>query len=359
MPSASPSLDPRRLDRAFEVVARQTSSARASYAALAVARSDGLVRSEAWLRGERLDAPCRTSIASITKPITATAVLQLVEEGRLVLSEPIATYLPDIHPAPPPGVSSPTEPITAWHVLTHTSGLSDSPEAMLTSAPPSAGSILARLSREPLRFAPGSAFAYTSDSFYLLAALIERVSGLGYPEFLAERVLRPLGMVATTFDPRQPGPRPLPLEGTIAGHGVPGMQRLHAFVELAMPGGGLWSVPDDIASFGRTMLLGGTLDGIRILGRPFVELMVRDHTADVREVGTGRRANYGLGWGRPGLGGDLPVSSSTFAHNGASGSTLLVDPENDVVVVYLRNEWGASMTATLEAVQSVYGAFDG
>src|SRR3712207_2976716 len=100
---SSASLDADRLDRAFEHVARQVRDGRASYAALAVARREGLVRSEAFDH-EGPTTPRRTAIASLTKPITATAVLQLVEEGRLVLTEPVSTYLPTFQPAPPPGV---------------------------------------------------------------------------------------------------------------------------------------------------------------------------------------------------------------------------------------------------------------
>jgi CubicO group peptidase (beta-lactamase class C family) len=352
-----PRLDGSRLDAAFELVAGQVAGGRAGYAALAVGRSEGLVRSAAWKAGEGFVDPPRTSIASITKPITATAVLQLVEAGRLVLTEPVSTYLPEFRPGPPPDGATATEPVTTWHVLTHTAGLSDAPEAVYESDDVSPATLLDRVCREPLRFSPGSAYAYTSDSFYLLAALIERLSGLSYARYLQQRVFEPLAMAATTFDPSTPGPPGLPIAGDTSHR--PPAESMARFVALEMPGGGLWSVPDDIVRFGRAMLLGGTLDGTRVLGRPFLELMVREHTADVREVGTGRRPTYGLGWALPGIGRGSPASRTSFGHAGASGSLLIVDPAYDLVIVYLRNEWGAPTTATEEAIQAVYGAVEG
>jgi CubicO group peptidase (beta-lactamase class C family) len=357
-PTSSPRLDPKRLDRAFELVARQVAGGRATYAALAVARSDGVVRSAAYLGDDELDSPRRTTIASITKPFTATAILQLVEAGSLVLTEPLTTYLPDFQPEAPVGSDVQPEPITTWHVLTHTAGLTDAPSEFFLTVPPTLAAMVERLNRDRLRFLPGTTYAYTSDSFYLLAELIERLSGTPYPEFLRDRIFEPLGMKATMFDPSLPGPAALPLEGTVGPPGVPYDVMIAYFIALAIPGGGLWSTTDDLVRFGRAMLGGGTLDGTRILGRPFVDLMVRHHTNGLRELGTGRSPIYGLGWSRPGLGRGSPASPSAFGHKGASGSELIVDPANDLVVVSLRNQWGVASTATDEAVQAVYAAID-
>jgi CubicO group peptidase (beta-lactamase class C family) len=128
------------------------------------------------------------------------------------------------------------------------------------------------------------------------------------------------------------------------------------FAKMSMPGGGLWSTAEDICRFGRAMLLGGSVGGTRIVGRPFVDLMTRWHTATVIEAGTPRPGLYGLGWGKPGLGRGSPASAAAFGHSGATGSVLVVDPTYDLVIVYLRNEWGVSTTATDEAVQAVYAA---
>jgi CubicO group peptidase (beta-lactamase class C family) len=358
--STPPGLDPDRLDAAFSLVARQVADGRTTYAGLAVRRSSGVVRSDAVHRDGHLDPAPRTAIASITKPIAATAVLQLVEAGQLVLNEPISTWIPRFRPAPPAGDGAPSEPITPWHVLTHTAGLTDAPDDFFLTAPPNRAAMVERLLTAPLRFRPGTAYAYTSDSFYLLSELIERISGIPYPDFVRDRILRPLGMAATTFVPTDPGPAALPLEGAFGPAGAPRDEMFAYFVSLAMPGGGLWSTPDDVATFGRAMLNGGRLEpqGARLLGRPFVDLMTRHHTTGLVELGTTQPPAYGLGWGRPGLGRGTPSSRSAFSHGGASGSMLIVDPTNDLVVVYLRNDWGVSSLLTNEAIQAVYGALD-
>ena len=354
--NSPPALDDARLDGAFELVARQVRDGRASYAGLAVARSDGLVRAASFdSGGEKAEAP-RSAIASITKPIVATAVMQLVEEGSLVLLEPIETYVPGFRPSPPPETAHAPEPVTAWHVLTHTSGLPTPPDEHYAGSQASPGSLLRWLGQSTLRFAPGTAYSYTSESFYTLSAAIERLSGVSFAGFLRDRIFGPLGMDATTFDPNEPGPALTPIEGDFGPSGSSWEEVLPVFIGLTMPGGGLWSTPSDIARFGRTMLLDGTLDGTRILGRAFVDFMTRHHTAGILERDTGRPASYALGWGRPGLGRGSPAGRSSFGHSGASGSILIVDPDHDLVVVYLRTEWGATSTATDQAVQAVYAA---
>jgi CubicO group peptidase (beta-lactamase class C family) len=284
--------------------------------------------------------------------------MQLVEDGRVVLTEPVRTYLPDFAPAPPPGEDDRSEPVLVWHVLTHTAGLSDAPDTFFDSGARSREELLARVSSARLRFPPGTAYAYCSDSFYVLAAIAERVAGQPFPELLRARIFEPLGMAATTFDPADPGPPPVPMTGSLGPEDVAPEVMQQYFISLAAPGGGLWSIPHDVARFGQAMLLGGTIDGVRILGRPFVRLMTRLHTGNVRDFVEQPQPWYGLGWGLPGLGRGSPASPESFGHGGATGSALIVDPPNDLVVVYLRNEWGAPTTATDEAIQAVYGALE-
>lgn len=356
-----PALDPDRLERAVQHVRAQVDSGRVTYASLAVARSDGLATSVARRAharvGEDADATRRSAIASISKPITATAVMQLVETGDLVLHEPLTAYLPDWRD-PPPAPGEPVVPITTWHILTHTAGFRDADPEVYRTAPPTRAAVLERLAAAPLAFRPGSAYAYATDSFQLLAELVERIRGRPFADVLRTDLLDPLGMTATSFDPREPGTPGLAIEGLLGPPGVPPDVVLAYFVALAMPGGGLWSTAEDIARFGRAMLLGGALDGVRVLGRPFVAAMTRLQTQTVTEWGTGRPPEYALGWGLTGMGpGEIP-GRSAFGHGGATGSTLIVDPEHDLVVVYLRNEWGASDGPADEAVALVYAALD-
>jgi CubicO group peptidase (beta-lactamase class C family) len=324
----------------------------ASYEALAVATSDGPVRIEAFDRAGRQAIAHRSPIASITKPVTAVAVLQLVESGDLVLHEPLSTYLPEFRPAATVD-GEPDEPITAWHLLTHTSGLEDLGAWFDPTRTPD--HVVSSLCIARPEFPPGSAYRYATDTFYLLAALIGRLSGLPYREYLAERLFAPLGMTRTSFDPDEHLPS-VTMDGSFGGRDASEADMRAVFRMQAMPGGGLWSTPEDMLRFGRAMLGGGTLEGTRVLGLPFVDLMLRRHTERVRERGTGRSPDYGLGWGFPGLGRGMPSSDVAFAHAGGTGSILLVDPPYDLVVVHLRNDWNATMKATDEVVQAVYGA---
>jgi CubicO group peptidase (beta-lactamase class C family) len=353
-------LDPRRLDRAFQLVAESVRSGRAPYAALAVGRTSGAIRVTAFGPAGELDPAPRSAIASITKPITAVAIMQLVEAGRLDLSEPIRTYLPWFEPPAPPGAADDAaglSPITTWHVLTHTAGLSDAP--WIDKGDPNVGdreAVLRYLGETPLLWPPGTAYRYASESFYLLAALIGALGDEPFREHLQHRLFEPLNMTATTFDPREPGPVPAWLGGGRPDHG-PDDETLARMVRLAMPGGGLWSTPGDVLRFGLALLHGGALDGARILGRPFVEMATRHHTTDVWEHGSPpRRPTYGLGFGLLESSRALPAGRGAFGHSGASGSLLVVDPERDLVVVHLRDEWGATMQLTHEAVAAVYGA---
>ena len=112
-----------------------------------------------------------------------------------------------------------------------------------------------------------------------------------------------------------------------------------AFIAMAMPGAALWGSAPDLLRFGRAMLRGGELDGVRVLPPAFVDLMARETTVD----GIGRTddpvtaEHYALGWGKPGVA--SPADPSSFAHGGITGTRLWIDPANDLVFVYLTGVW--------------------
>lgn len=354
-----PGFDTQRLDAAYAGVAGQVRAAEVPVAVLGVGRREGIVRIEAFERpgGDRAGLDSIFLLASITKPIVATAVLQLVEAGKLSLRTPIRAYLPEFHAAPPgPGLPG-ADLVTTQHLLSHTSGIVDPPD------PPSSQvvtreQILEWAMSAPLRFLPGTRYEYASITFSLLGELIRRLSGLDCPEYLAEWIFRPLGMEDTGFLPRDAGRVTWPHfnDPVLTDREV----LVRRFDSTAQPGGGLWSTAADVLTFGRAMLGGGALDGVRILGPRWVELMTREQTAHVREAGVVLRdPTYGLGWSLPGLDDALPVSRRAFGHGGATGTRLLVDPEADLVLVYLTNVWGADERHALEAFGGVLGALDG
>jgi CubicO group peptidase (beta-lactamase class C family) len=349
-------------DAAFALVERHVREGRIPGAVLGVARSAGDLRTEAFSPpdGPELTVESRFLIASITKPIVATAVMQLTAQGLLVLGDPVSRYLPEFAPQAAGEGLPGGEIITTWHLLTHTSGLRDTLTGVVESGGATTAEKLFRQAcKGPLLFAPGTEYRYCSDTFYVLGELVRRLSGLPYPDYLQERIFGPLGMAATSFEAGSADdPRRAPLFEV--GHDGPAPEALvAAFVRLAHPGGGLWSSVPDLLRFGRAFLGGGSLEGKRILATPFVEMMTREQTAGMLEAGLPpREPRYGLGWGKSGLSGDRIGSPRQFDHGGATGTRLWVDPAHELVVAFLMNRWGEDDHFSLAAIQAVYGALE-
>ncbi len=357
----TPRFDPARLDRAFGVLAGQVARGDLPAAVLAIAGPDGVIRQEAFTGSDaRVGLDHRFRIASVTKPIVATAVMQLVEEGRLTLGTPVRSWLPGFAPGPSAPGRAGGEAVTPWHLLTHTSGADDAEWVPTGGRPPSADDLFRGVCERPLRFVPGTAFHYASDTFFVLGELIRT---LGEHESLAAgleaRIFGPLGMTSTSFESDALGHPPAPAH-------IVGMDDATTallaqwFASVTHPGGGLWSSAADLLTFGRAILLGGTVDGRRVLGAPAVALMTREHTAGVLdfEVEPPRRPFYGLGWSKPTLDGRLPGSPATADHMGASGSRLWVDPGSGLVVVVLANLWEVGSELSRAVLGAVYGALE-
>jgi len=347
------------LERAFAVVERHVREGHLPAAVLAVAGPDGpaqIVACGANATGERVTAEHRFCVASVTKPIVATAVMQFVEEGRIALTEPIARRLPAFAPAPSPQGGR-GEDIRLWHLLSHTSGVVD--VARTPDTIPTREDIIQHLCRQALEFPPGAAYRYASDTFFLLADMVASSDGgATFADSLRERLLAPLGMTATSFRPEEPGFPSADLTMIGVAPEIVAAWRTW-FAGMEHPGGGLWSSAADLMAFGRAMLHGGRLGGRRILGARSVALMTREQTAGLFEPGDPpRRPAYGFGWSRPGLTGQLPVSPGAFQHTGASGSRLLIDPQEGLVIALLAGVWGSPGERSDEVIAAVYAALE-
>jgi CubicO group peptidase (beta-lactamase class C family) len=346
-------LRPRAFDAAFELAGRQVEAGTVPFVTLGIADADGVIRLDSFgpRDGARLGDNASCLLASITKPIVATAVLREVEAGRLDLRAPIA--LPAA-PAPSAG----RRPFSAWHVLTHTSGLGDvDVEALLLEGGDRA-ELLRRAAAVPQETPPGSAFRYASTPWDLLAESIAASQGRSFADVVRENVLEPAGMTHTTFDPAPDGEHPLaPVRVDLPGFAaLPQAVLLDAYVRLRLAGGGLWSTAEDVLRFGRAMLRRGELDGARILSPAFLALMTREVT--VGGLGAAedvlRAEHYAIGWGTPGPA--SPAAPGSFGHGGATGTRLWVDPAHGLVFVYLTGVWEMAQ-APIDAVQAaVYAA---
>ena len=304
-------------------------------------------------------------IASQTKAIVSVGAMTLLEEGSLLLTDPVGKHLPEfLHTS----VAVPTDaggyevveakrPITVRDLLTHTSGVSYGggpasdrwAEAGLqgwyfADRDEPIGASVARIAALPFDAQPGDRFVY-GYSTDILGALVERVSGQPLDEFLRARVLDPLGMVDTHFYPPEANRDRVATvysataAGTVERAPTPGhMVGQGAYLEgprrSFSAGAGLLSTARDYGRFLQMLLNGGVLNGHRVLSRKTVELMTTDHLDGLTfRPGQG----FGLGFsvvedlGARGL----PGSMGEFGWGGAYHSTYWVDPAEELVVVYL------------------------
>ncbi|HEY3335895.1 MAG TPA: serine hydrolase [Candidatus Limnocylindrales bacterium] len=361
MPQASQAGRRRALEPVFDLARAQVGSGLVPFVILGVAGSDGVTRLEAMSSPDapRVGSDGVCLLASITKPIVATAVLQQVEAGRVELAGDVGAWAPDL-------VNPDWAPVTPWHLLSHTSGIDDLDLEAVMRDGGGRPEVLRRLAQAGQLTLPGTRYHYASAPYDLLAEGVARRTGEPFEALLRRTLLAPLGMSSTTFDPR-PDPA---LASRMASIGVGAFDghpfgadppSVDAFTDLHLCGGGLWSSASDLLRFGRAMLRGGELDGVRILSPAMLALMTREVTAPVGAAsGIGWNADplqadhYALGWGTPRA--DTVASPRAFGHGGASGTRLWIDPQYDLVYVYLTGSWGLP-TALIDAVQAaIYAA---
>ena len=186
-------------------------------------------------------------LASISKAIVATAVMRYADEGRWDLRAPLERYVPGYG-------GGGRESVSAWHVLTHTSGLPDIPIETLRRERPTYARLVATVRGQVPRWAPGSRYEYSSSAWVLLAEAMATLSAMPFPQALRLRLTGPLGMVDTTFDPRADRRRVMPVAGLGADHRLVGELLLRFLARATMPGGGLFGTVDDLLRLGRSLL---------------------------------------------------------------------------------------------------------
>lgn len=331
--SADHGISPERLVRVGAVLQRAVDSRSVGSAVGLVARSGRIVFVGAVgevAPGVPMTDDAIVRLASITKPITAVAVLILYEEGKVRLSDSVDRYLPEFTNA------ASERPITIYDLLTHQAGLqADGPELdKIWDEAKTTSDFSSRLARLPLRFPPGSQYEY-GPAYEVLTAIIEKVTGQTYERFLSERVLRPLKMFDTFFFvPKEKQARlaaqyrrdtsgalvPFRARGQ---EGIPG--------EFYSGGGGLRSTVRDYFRFAQFLLNGGQLDGVRLLSPLTVRLMTADHVG-----GKYPDPNYGWGLGvqvrRTAAGSDIG-SVGSYGWNGGTGTLFVVDPRERLIVI--------------------------
>jgi CubicO group peptidase (beta-lactamase class C family) len=304
-------------------------------------------------------------IASMTKSITATAFMMLVDEGKVKLDDPVAKYLPEFKDQWVATqqdenrvlLNKAIHPITIRNLLTHTAGLP--PTSRLEEVPGLSLSLETRVrsyAMAPLKYQPGTSYEYSNADLNTIGRIIEVLSGMPYDRFMEERLFKPLGMKDTTFwldneqlarlakayspnatrtgikEAKLPFKSPLPL----------GDRR-----RSPSPAGGLFSTASDLSNFCRMLLAGGTFDGKRYLSEASLKQMTSVQTGPILINGNGLEG-YGLGWvvrkmsskGDPFN--DDGLSAGSFGHKGAFKTAMWVDPDKQLVMISLIQIAGGS-----------------
>ncbi len=318
-------------------------------------------------RGARTDTV--GAIMSMTKAITGTAVLQLVEQGRLDLDAPageVCGYLGEVKvltgfdDAGEPQLRAPTQPVTLRNLLTHSSGFAyDIWNTQLSDYIAKAG-VPSMMSRKkvalelPLMFDPGARWEYGIGIDWA-GLMLEEVTGVKLGEYFAEHVTGPLGMASTAFEPdasmaermsdmsfrQEDGGLVVPEGPALPPPDDP---------EFEMGGGGLLSSVEDYARFLRMILNGGQLDGENVLQAETVELMARNNMGDLRveplptaapslsedaEFFPGDEKSWGLTFQINEQPGWTGRAAGTLMWAGLSNCYYWIDRKNDLAGVYL------------------------
>ena len=297
-------------------------------------------------------------IYSMTKPMVTTALMQMVEEGRLQVTDPVSKFLPSIGQMkvatevtgsdfkPMLRLADPTRPMTVQDLMRHSAGLVYGArgtglvyqayrEVKIGDRTATNEEFVARLSKLPLNYNPGDRWEY-SVAVDVQGRLLEVLNGKPLREVLGERIFRPLAMTDTFFQvPADKLARVAQPAPATNGKTTTVRFKVDDGAKYESGGGGLMSTMEDYLRFTAALANGGALSGKRIIGRKTLEFMTADH------IGSrpGRPPGFGFGLGfevRTALGDSVqPGSVGEYGWSGAAGTTFWVDPKEQLYAIYM------------------------
>ena len=333
-------LPPEKVKEVEALVATEMSKQGIPGLTVAVA-SGGQVRWSAGFGVQDVEnnVPARTStvyrLGSISKPITATAVMQLYERGRLDLDAPVQKYCP--------AFPAKQWPVTSRQLLGHLAGVrhyKSDEEFNSTRFYASVAEGLSMFKDDPLLFEPGTKYSYTTHGYSVLGCVVEGASGQKFADFVAENVLKPAAMdrarvdsVSDIIPGRAQGYR-LTDKGVLVNSPL-------ADNSYKVPGGGFVSTAEDLARFAVA------LQTYKLLKRETLELMFTP-----QKLKDGKETGYGLGWTI----GRRPGGERAVGHGGAQQrvSTFLhMQPEQGLAVVVMSNLEGARLADLAQKIGDV------
>ena len=314
------------LNKCIDLIDQQTSSGQVSAATISVSHR-GSVSQHAFGNAKTADAVFL--IASITKPMTATAVMTLVDRRQISLSDPVHRFIPEFR-------GEGRELVLIKHLLTHTSGLPDMlPEDQdLRKRHAPLAEFVARTCRTPLLFKPGSEVRYQSMGILLAAEIVSRVTKAFFPSFLKDRVFGPLHMGDTSLG--------------LGGRAISQTMRSQVvqvsdwdwnssyWRNLGAPWGGAHSTVSDLARF----LHYFAHPDQRVLKPETAAAMITNQTEGLNKP-------WGLGWMINNRDFGSGCSTATFGHSGSTGTLCWLDPKKDISFVLLTTKPAAQSSSTL------------
>ena len=377
-----------RLQRIHQAMERHIEAGEISGAVTLVARHGKIVHFQAHgLMDLDTSTPMMTDaifrIASMTKPITGVAVMLMVEEGRIRLSDPVSKFIPEFKDtkvavprdsiSPRPSGQRSGDPdfylvpayreITVRDLLTHTSGLisggigaREAVKLNLKTPTDTLATYVPKLGSVALDFQPGTQWAYSGAAGpEVLGRIVEIVSGEPYDRFLQTRIFEPLGMKDTFFYP--PDDRRLRL-ATLYDKSPTGLKKSanqDGFSSKTFfgAGGSLMSTAEDYLQFAQMLCNGGKHNGHVLLSPRTVQLMASNHVGDMFNGKLGRPAR-GMGYGllvgvvEDSVASGLRVSTGSFGWDGAYGTQAWIDPTEKMVTIVMNQTQVVSVQRDFE-----------
>lgn len=373
-------LAPDRAPRIGEFVERGIKAQDISGAVTLVARNGKIVHLQAQgLADVASNRPMRTDsvfrIASMSKPVTAVAILMLVEEGKLRLEDPLSRFIPAfkdvkvaVAQARPPGAPAnaappyytvPVErPVTVLDILTHTSGISSGPigntaaKDLLDNRRKGGTAWAEQLATAPLEFQPGTRWAYSPfGAFDVLGRIVEIASGQRYGDFLQQRLFKPLRMTDISFWPDASMRARVVTNYVASAQGLQPNPDPDQFSSATLDSGaaGLFATAEAYARFAMMLANGGELDGVRVLSPASVALL---GSRIIPDTLPGRAPGEGWGLGVRSITDRAArrtlLGTGSFGWSGAYGTHFWVDPQQKLVAILMVQTPGQSRTADFE-----------
>ena len=301
-------------------------------------------------------------IASVSKPVLASVVMALVDQGKLTLDDPVEKYLPEFKDMKVKGGEPLTRRMTIRHLLSHTAGfwgnkrISAEKLDLIRNFQRPLGEAVSRMATYELEYQPGTKFVYSGSGFCVAGRVAEVVLNQSLEQIAQEVLFRPLGLSHTTYLPSKEIRKTVPTAYSRQSGGVLERQpsRTGGELRFILPGGSLFTTLDELAAFGVMHLEDGMCHEKQILSKKSIDEMRRFQS---RQTATRR---YGLGWFCDDI--DDQGLADRVYHGGAMGAYLVVDRKRELVGAFLIHQPGQEVAGLknnlLQHVGKLFAPFE-